>query len=119
MFEGKSGTEAFECVEMREGKPWKEQVDLYAVAATVHVLLHSEYMETVSEGGSWKPKAALKRYWQTETWTAFFDACINGGGCISAAKRPLEAYFAANPAKAAAVRMALVKQDIMVDAAGR
>jgi hypothetical protein len=37
---GRSNTESFECLEMLCGKTWREQADLYAVAATVHCLLH-------------------------------------------------------------------------------
>jgi hypothetical protein len=118
VFRGKSGTEAFECVEMQEGRVWRKQLDLYAVAATVHCLLHSEYMEVEASGdsGSYRPRLPLKRYWQVEAWTKFFDACINSGSdALEDAKRPLQAYFAANPAKAAGLRMQLIKQDIMID----
>ena len=118
VFRGKSGTEAFECVEMQEGRVWRKQLDLYAVAATVHCLLHSEYMEVETSGdsGSYRPRLPLKRYWQVDTWTKFFDACINSGSdALENAKRPLQTYFAANPAKAAGLRMQLIKQDIMID----
>jgi hypothetical protein len=43
--QGDSGTDAFRCVEMREGQPWLWQADSYGAAATVHTLLYGRYME--------------------------------------------------------------------------
>ena len=43
--QGDSGTDAFRCVEMREGQPWLWQADAYGAAATVHTLLYGRYME--------------------------------------------------------------------------
>ena len=42
---GDSGTDAFRCVEMREGGAWLWQADAHGVAATVHTLLYGRYME--------------------------------------------------------------------------
>ena len=66
---GNSDTESFECMQMLSSSTWTEQVDLYAVAATVHCLLHNEYMQvevkTDADGVTFAaPKLALKRYWQ-------------------------------------------------------
>ena len=53
---------------------------------------------------------------QVDAWTQFFDALINGGeDALSAARRPLEAYLRAHPAKATSISMSLIKQDIMID----
>ncbi len=43
--QGDSGTDAFRCVEMREGAPWLWQADAYGVAACAHTLLHGRYLE--------------------------------------------------------------------------
>lgn len=43
--QGDSGTDAFRCVEMREGQTWLWQADAYGAAATVHTLLYGRYME--------------------------------------------------------------------------
>ena len=49
------------------GKTWKHDVDLYAVAATVHCLLHNEYMAVEEADGKFRPKLPLKRYWQVRS----------------------------------------------------
>ena len=43
--QGDSGTDAFRCVEMREGAPWLWQADAYAAAGVAHCLLYGQYME--------------------------------------------------------------------------
>ena len=43
--QGDSGTDAFRCVEMREGTPWLYQADCYGVCGVVHCLLFGDYME--------------------------------------------------------------------------
>lgn len=43
--QGDSCTDAFRCVEMREGTPWLWQADAYGVAACAHTLLHGRYMQ--------------------------------------------------------------------------
>lgn len=53
---------------------------------------------------------------QVDVWTTFFDSLINGkedAGRL--ARAALESYFERNPAKAAGIKMALIKQDILVD----
>ena len=70
--------DAFESVEMREGRPWTYQVDSYAAACCAHFLLHADYMELERDSaGFHRPRAALKRYWQTDLWLDLFDALIN------------------------------------------
>lgn len=85
-------TGAHECVEMREARPWTVQVDLYGLAATVHVLLFGRYMDVVpvvgggSGGGmgkgnnkTYRVKEGLKRYWERDLWADVFDVCLNPG----------------------------------------
>ena len=67
----------FECLEMREGRPWTYQLDSFAAAACAFFMLHSEYMELQSTSDGWRPKAPLRRYWQVDTWTTFFAASLN------------------------------------------
>lgn len=52
--QGDSGTDAFRCVEMREGAPWLWQADAYGVAACAHSLLHGRYLdvERVRDSGT-------------------------------------------------------------------
>jgi hypothetical protein len=54
---------------MLEGKTWTTQVDLFAVASTIHCLLYNEYMAvdlTSDAAGvtTAAPKLPLKRYWK-------------------------------------------------------
>lgn len=97
-----------DCAEMREMRPWTWQVDYWGMAGVAHSLLFGKYIEDVAvdlssrdgaaaignDGGSsggggllgvaaarkWKLKEALKRYWQTELWTALFDVLLNPAG---------------------------------------
>lgn len=41
-------TENFICTEMKDGRPWTYQTDLFCIASTVHVLLFEKYMEVMS-----------------------------------------------------------------------
>ncbi len=43
--QGDSATDAFRCVEMREGSPWLWQADCYGACGVVHCLLFGDYME--------------------------------------------------------------------------
>ena len=54
---------------------------------------------------------------KVEIWSDFFDCLLNGGAASdpAALRLKLEAYWAANPAKCAAVRVGLMKQAILVD----
>ncbi|KAL9117687.1 MAG: hypothetical protein Q9187_005774, partial [Circinaria calcarea] len=95
----KTGTQ--DCAEMREMRPWTWQVDYWGVAAIVHLLLFGKWIEDVVEkptekangcegdGGvagalgtgakRYRLKEGLKRYWQVELWTAFFETLMNPG----------------------------------------
>eukprot|EP00966_Prymnesium_polylepis_P047431 1098043-Prymnesium_polylepis.2 len=69
--------DAFECVEMRDGRPWTFQLDSFAAAACAHFLLHSDYMELLSTADGWRPRAPLRRYWHGELWGRFFGETLN------------------------------------------
>ena len=46
-------------------------------------MLAGDFMQLVREDGKWRlPRSSIKRYWQTELWTRFFDTllCWPGGG---------------------------------------
>jgi checkpoint serine/threonine-protein kinase len=80
---GDCGTDAFRCVEMREGEEWVWQADAYGAAGVVHCLLFGEYMdvERVVEGATGRArlriKAAFRRYWAEEVWGEFFSTLLN------------------------------------------
>ncbi|RAL16397.1 putative checkpoint protein kinase (SldA) [Aspergillus homomorphus CBS 101889] len=85
-----------ECNEIREGRPWTHQIDLYGLAGTIHVMLFGKYIESMpvrrSEGASsdsdspdssttrtYRIRESLKRYWEREIWTDVFDLLLNPG----------------------------------------
>ena len=69
--------DAFECIEMREARPWTFQIDSYAACACAHFMLHSDYMQLVQTPAGWQPRAALKRYWDNAQWSTVFDTLLN------------------------------------------
>lgn len=77
-------TDAGDCVEMRQGKPWTYQVDYHGLAGIVYCMLFGKYFDAstvvqVSSDPSAKLKLAaqFRRYWQVDLWTRFFDALLN------------------------------------------
>lgn len=80
---GDSGTDAFRCVEMREGQPWVWQADTYGAAGVLHCLLLGEYMDvervvdTSTGASSLRIKSQLRRYWQTGMWAQAFSTLLN------------------------------------------
>jgi checkpoint serine/threonine-protein kinase len=87
---GDSLTDAFRCVEMKEGTPWRWQADAYCAACTVHCILFGDYMKVervVGPDGTARLRlaTALRRYWACELWTRVFDALLN---CVSEAPPP-------------------------------
>jgi checkpoint serine/threonine-protein kinase len=79
---GDCGTEAFRCVEMREGRPWLWQADAYGAAGVIHCLLFGEYMDVervMTDNGETflRIKSAFRRYWQREMWNDVFSKLLN------------------------------------------
>ena len=89
-------TDARDCVEMREGRPWTYQADYFGLAGIVYCMLYGKYIEASSivpvmlspspsqqqqqQGNSrsrYKLATAFKRYWQTDLWTRLFDVLLN------------------------------------------
>jgi checkpoint serine/threonine-protein kinase len=75
-----------DCAEMRELRPWTYQIDYHGLAGIIHSMLFGKYIDTVADKGagigatskkSWKIRETLKRYWQTEIWSAAFDLLLN------------------------------------------
>lgn len=121
-FVGNAGTESFSCPEMRENKSWVYQSDCFAIAATIHVMLHGEYMETITDRktGKYAPKLALKRYWNQDVWKLVFEKLMNHPTTESTAEKPnlrairevLEEALDANGTGGSLVKSLLVKQTI-------
>lgn len=79
-----------ECNEIREGRPWTHQIDLYGVAGTIHVMLFGKYLESTlgrksdgavpsSSAKTYRIRESLKRYWEREIWNEVFDLLLNPG----------------------------------------
>ncbi|KNA10569.1 hypothetical protein SOVF_143120 [Spinacia oleracea] len=81
-FVGDCRTSGFCCVEMREEKPWKFQVDTYGLCVIVHTMLHNTYMDinkkASADGGYiYLPKLQFKRYWNIKLWENLFKRLLN------------------------------------------
>ena len=89
-FIGNPGTESFSCPEMRKNQNWVYQSDCFAIAATIHVMLHGEYMETITDRktGKYAPKLALKRYWNQDVWKLVFEKLMNQPTTKSTKEKP-------------------------------
>lgn len=81
-FKGDCRTSGFRCIEMKENKQWRVQVDTYGLCVIVHMMLHNSYMEiekkASSDGGYiYLPKSPFKRYWNVDLWKNFFTKLLN------------------------------------------
>lgn len=54
-------TEGFTCCEMRNGRPWTYQTDLYGAAAIAYCFLYGSYMDVKEFNGVWGITTPLKR----------------------------------------------------------
>ena len=75
-------TDARDCSEMREGRPWTFQTDYSGLASIIYCMLFGKYIETVEvvnpEGlRKVKPSQSMKRYWQVDLWNRIFDILLN------------------------------------------
>ncbi|KII90027.1 hypothetical protein PLICRDRAFT_53147 [Plicaturopsis crispa FD-325 SS-3] len=80
-------TDARDCFEMREDRPWTYQPDYFGLAGIIYCMLFGKYIESSSvvsvpassPGGPsrYKISTPLKRYWQNDLWTKLFDVLLN------------------------------------------
>ncbi|EMD33530.1 hypothetical protein CERSUDRAFT_56896 [Gelatoporia subvermispora B] len=78
-------TDARDCLEMREGRPWTFQTDYFGLAGIIYCMLYGKYIEAASvaraQGPDGVPRYKLavpfKRYWQGDLWTRLFDVLLN------------------------------------------
>ncbi|KAI0833466.1 hypothetical protein BC628DRAFT_1335195 [Trametes gibbosa] len=79
-------TDARDCFEAREGRPWTFQTDYFGLAGIVFCMLYGKYIEAASvvpapDGDDapvrYKLAVPFKRYWQGELWTRLFDLLLN------------------------------------------
>lgn len=93
MFTGSPAVSGFECPAMREGRPWREDADWYAVAAVVFECLYGgarplTTVASVGEGGRRLERlgCALRRYWNADIWRSFFDLTLNGAAAADSTR---------------------------------
>jgi len=70
-------TDGIKCIEMREGKPWRQHIDYFGLAATAYCLLFGTYIDVVKVGDKWEVKGSYKRWWQMDLWKQFFNEFLN------------------------------------------
>lgn len=74
-------TEDFQCVEMKESRPWTTQVDTYGLLGTIHCFIFLDYMKVFKdEKGRWKITKSFRRYWNP-IWEKLFDSLLNTPSC--------------------------------------
>ncbi|GAA5917372.1 hypothetical protein JCM5296_003800 [Sporobolomyces johnsonii] len=113
-FDTQQESDALDCAEMREGRPWSFEPDYFGVASIAFNLLFGRYIETKklsssdgAAGGKWVINQNFRRYHQTELWTRLFDMLLNphevrqDGSLpitdeLGAVRREMEGWLAAN-----------------------
>ena len=124
-------TDARDCFEVREGRPWTFQTDYFGLAGIIYCMLYGKYIEassvipapTPSEDGKvhYKLSTPFKRYWQGDLWTRLFDALLNptlvrpDGKLpvtdeLSALRREMETWLQANCNRASNSLKGLMKK---------
>lgn len=81
-FIGDWPTDARDCVDMREGRPWTYQTDYAGLAGIIYCMMFGKYIETIEVPNPngirrFKVSTPLKRYWQTDIWNRLFDVLLN------------------------------------------
>lgn len=85
-------TDARDCVEMREGKPWTYQTDYFGLAGIIYCMLYGKYIEASSvalDEQRYKLSTPFKRYWNVDLWRRLFDLLLNSGSVRPDARLPL------------------------------
>ncbi|KAJ7274424.1 hypothetical protein B0H12DRAFT_1088678 [Mycena haematopus] len=73
-------TDARDCFELREKRPFTYQTDYFGLAGIIYCLLFGKYIQANSvstKDGRHKIETPLKRYWQTEIWDRLFGILLN------------------------------------------
>ncbi|KAH9917831.1 Mad3/BUB1 homology region 1-domain-containing protein [Fomitopsis serialis] len=76
-------TDARDCLEIREGRPWTFQTDYFGLAGIIYCMLYGKYIEASSVSlvpgteDRYKLATPMKRYWQGDLWTRLFDLLLN------------------------------------------
>ncbi|KAJ7104167.1 hypothetical protein B0H15DRAFT_808841 [Mycena belliarum] len=73
-------TDARDCFELREQRPWTYQTDYFGLAGIIYCMLFGKYIQANSvatKEGLHRIDTPLKRYWQTEIWERLFGILLN------------------------------------------
>ncbi|KAJ7127002.1 hypothetical protein C8R44DRAFT_701920 [Mycena epipterygia] len=74
-------TDARDCFELREERPWTYQTDYFGLAGIIYCMLFGKYIQgnsvSTSKEGRHRIETPLKRYWQTEIWDRLFGILLN------------------------------------------
>eukprot|EP00118_Oscarella_pearsei_P017271 m.170283 g.170283 ORF g.170283 m.170283 type:complete len:1125 (+) comp39035_c0_seq17:25-3399(+) len=84
----------FQCIEMREGKPWRKQLDYYGLVSTTSCLIHLNYLaphQIYKKCGRWTVNKKVKRSW-TSVWSEMFDEFLNIPSCDDSDMPSLKEY---------------------------
>ncbi|XP_010526508.1 PREDICTED: mitotic checkpoint serine/threonine-protein kinase BUB1 [Tarenaya hassleriana] len=122
-FTGDCRTSGFRCVEMKENKPWKFQVDTYGLCVIVHMMLHNKYMEVEKrpspKGGHVNlPSATFRRYWKVEMWKELFTKLLNSETSeddtemLRSLRKSFEGYICSDPKLLKKLKELLAKQRV-------
>ena len=76
-------TDTFTCIEMRTGRPWTYQTDLYGLANSAHCLIFGDYMKVQESRstGRWTIQSRYPRNLNADFWNTFFDTLLNVESC--------------------------------------
>ncbi|KAL5504129.1 BUB1_2 [Sanghuangporus vaninii] len=77
-------TDVYDCLEMREDRPWTYETDYFGLAGIIYCMLFGKYFDqstiipiSSTEPVRYKPAAQFKRYWQSDLWSRLFDLLLN------------------------------------------
>jgi len=78
-FTGDWPTDARDCFELRENRPWTYQTDYFGLAGIIYCMLFGKYIDvsSVTPESPHKITTPFKRYWQNDLWTRLFELLLN------------------------------------------
>uniref|UniRef100_A0A1B6FYQ8 Protein kinase domain-containing protein n=3 Tax=Cuerna arida TaxID=1464854 RepID=A0A1B6FYQ8_9HEMI len=74
-------TDGFQCNEMKEGRPWTYQTDLYGLAGSIYSVLFYDYMKVVKKDKKWQLSNKIPRYMMPAVWQDVFTPLLNVESC--------------------------------------
>uniref|UniRef100_A0A1B6KB65 Protein kinase domain-containing protein n=1 Tax=Graphocephala atropunctata TaxID=36148 RepID=A0A1B6KB65_9HEMI len=91
-------TDGFQCNEMKDGRSWTYQTDLYGLAGSIHCVLFYDYMKVVKRDNKWQLGNKIPRYMMPTVWQEVFTPLLNVESCeklpdLTAMREILEQRF--------------------------